>query len=296
MNPQDSGTQKDLESLPELTICIDLPYDQPKNLNNSSKSKSKRKNPEWLENFQQRICFYKPKKVFQKTNFSRKIKTYEELLKIINSYDYFCKNNNKSHTFTNFTASCVWFLINAVYFSRKDYVFYGKKPENLFDEALKDLNDVKYVVLNRLTNENLVLSSLNDDLFLSELKRLPYCDNDEIINELETQLQSIQLENESKLNEIKQKLKDEYTYLHPIIQFLNKSPYNILIDLDNNSKAEIDFLDYLESKQQDPKGFTLESLRRSNNLNLEPSDIVCQICNDGDFTDDNLIVFCSVMK
>ncbi len=293
MNPQDSNFHTPPNPQPELTICIDLPDDSTRK--SKPKSLSKQNKPEWLENFQQRNRFFKPKRVFFKLNYSKKIKTYEESVKTIYKFHRFCLENNKVYPTINFTPNVVWWIISALYFSRAAYVFDGKMPEKLFEDVSNELNSIEIQPRIPFKSKENANFSIEDEILLAKLKRIQTNDFNCIIETFQSELFALQMKNQEKLNEIKIKLKEDYNKFQPILSFLNKNPYNILIDLDNNSKKEIEFLDYLESKQHDPKGFTLESLRRPSNLDLEASDVVCQICNDGDFNDDNMIVYCEVI-
>ena len=224
---------------------------------------------------------------------------YEELVKYILQYQRFCEENRKTFPMKNCTPNCVWFLISALYFSREDYVLKGLTPENVFDNTVEAISALNFGWKTRLQLEDLAENSMRDDLFLAEMKRQRKASKssylDEIVDDMEATLKD-QIEiNRNSLEGIHEKMMKEYEYLSPIIEFANKGPFNILVNLDNTSRREREFFDYLESKQQDPKGFTLESLRTTNNSKMmEPHDIVCQVCNDGDFTDDNLIVYCSV--
>jgi len=296
MNPQDSGSHKNSDSQPELTICIDLPNDQGKR--SKLRSSSKPNSPEWLENFRQRRLVFKPKKVMKNSFMAKCILKYEELLKYICQYQHFCEENKKTFPMKSLTPNCVWFMLSALYFNRSDYILRDKTPELLIQENMKAVSALNSEIRDRLQEKDLAENSISDDLFLAEIKRHQTRKEeglDEIIESLEEELDWLKAKNNENIRQIKEKLEAEFNYLLPIIEYSNKSPFNILADLDNTSRREKEFFDYLESKQQDPRGFTLESLRTTNNSKmLEPHDVVCQICNDGDFTDDNLIVYCSV--
>lgn len=70
---------------------------------------------------------------------------------------------------------------------------------------------------------------------------------------------------------------------------------DILIDMQFKSKFKKEFEDYIIKKHEEisenKKDVILSRLDEEKNHN--PDDIVCLVCNDGDYEDNNLIVYCS---
>lgn len=126
---------------------------------------------------------------------------------------------------------------------------------------------------------------------------------DFLISELEDQYSEIKKTNEEGIKKLEN---DFHNEKNTIFEDIKENPNNILNDLEVVKKEEEDFLNYLENKQQDLFFFEDEN-QKETELNLDTidfpaktrkilkDDIVCQVCNDGDYSEDNLIVFCAVI-
>eukprot|EP00828_Plagiopyla_frontata_P011486 TRINITY_DN16355_c0_g1_i1.p3 TRINITY_DN16355_c0_g1~~TRINITY_DN16355_c0_g1_i1.p3 ORF type:complete len:237 (-),score=53.02 TRINITY_DN16355_c0_g1_i1:1250-1960(-) len=159
-----------------------------------------------------------------------------------------------------------------------------------------------------------------DDLFLLELRKISFLNKtqnlEELIENYEFEL-SIQISlNSVHLQSLEKKIETERDSFFE--SFKSPSPnYNdILIDLASLAEQEKEYITYLETRQQQQiikdnseaqqklqqnyqnqdneqqasKGGT----RHCNQRQLPTiDDITCQICNDGDYSDDNQIVLCS---
>lgn len=70
-----------------------------------------------------------------------------------------------------------------------------------------------------------------------------------------------------------------------------------LVDLKVKTNEEENYLSFLEKKQMDvnkPAETESKQLNSTKRPKASSEDVACQVCNDGDYTDENLIVFCSV--
>lgn len=70
---------------------------------------------------------------------------------------------------------------------------------------------------------------------------------------------------------------------------------NILIDMQFKSNFKKEFQDYIIRKHEEISESQNEVIlsRSDEEKNHNPDDIVCLVCNDGDYEDNNLIVYCS---
>lgn len=84
------------------------------------------------------------------------------------------------------------------------------------------------------------------------------------------------------------------------IDNLKFDPLDLLINTYSFTSTEIGFLDFLEIKQNSnisENEFYLPDIKKTKlKLNSEEvEEIICEICNEPDSSDDDLIVICSVL-
>ncbi|CAD8140475.1 unnamed protein product [Paramecium octaurelia] len=191
-------------------------------------------------------------------------------------------------------ASTLQFMIGAMYFNcDHDYLQHNlqevqkllKKTEQTNgtlqqDDCKKQKNKKGYDV--------------NDDIFILEMRQLRIQDLDDIIANQELQLEKIQKENEEALQHF---LTDDIPDLKPSIK--TDQSNSLLRDIFGLTEFEKQYIEKIELKiQTDGQNvITQETGKKTQGgrSHLQPilDDALCQVCNDGDYTDDNLIVFCS---
>ncbi|CAD8136647.1 unnamed protein product [Paramecium octaurelia] len=135
---------------------------------------------------------------------------------------------------------------------------------------------------------------VNDDIFILEMRQLRIQDLDDIILNQELELEKIQRENEKALQNF---LAVDIPQLKPPIK--TDQSNNLLRDISGLTEYEKQYIEKIELKIQTEGQniITQETGKKTQGggIHLSPilDDALCQVCNDGDYTDDNLIVFCS---
>jgi len=135
-------------------------------------------------------------------------------------------------------------------------------------------------------------------------KLLTKIDLQELITLYEKDLYDVINENEKGLTLLEEKVFRalEEEEIHKVAF----DPTDCIVDLRLRFPEDDMYISYLERKQNESKDVIRtippdahQGAGKSNNMNTTHpriilEDMVCQICNDGDYTDDDLIVFCSV--
>ena len=135
-------------------------------------------------------------------------------------------------------------------------------------------------------------------------------DLQDAIQLFEKELYDVITENEKRLNALETRI-FEALEQEDMINKLNFDPSDCIADLRLRFPEDDAFIIQLEKKQNEIKDYTravsidpnaAQSKGKSTNQtgmkqpHVYVEDMACQICNDGDYTDDDLIVFCSVSK
>ena len=129
---------------------------------------------------------------------------------------------------------------------------------------------------------------------------------DAYIERMETSLSKLNNSNNALFKRLTQELKENVGNLSLILgKEYFYDPDDVLNDLKYTHSNSKDFQRYLINKHEAKNISTncTESEKKSNSfilsrveeeeLNNNPDDIVCVVCNDGDYEDDDLIVYCS---
>jgi len=131
----------------------------------------------------------------------------------------------------------------------------------------------------------------------------------------EKDLANLALQNEEEIDELENKISDFIEQEEPLKK-LNHDLQDSLVDFKMKFPEEEAFISYLERKQNEEKEKGKTSLPEANeshasknakggkkssssmslhaNAKVKLEDAICQICNDADYSDDDLIVFCAV--
>lgn len=124
---------------------------------------------------------------------------------------------------------------------------------------------------------------------------------DQIISNF-TQIQDdLKSKNLSNINILKTKFYENYKKESIFIENLKIDPLDLLINTYSLTSPENIFLDFLEIKQNsnisENEFYLPDTKKMKLKLTSEEADeIICQICNEPDSSDDNLIVLCSVLQ
>ena len=125
----------------------------------------------------------------------------------------------------------------------------------------------------------------------------------DMISLYESELYNTIMKNENYFSNLKSKMKNEIEIEKPLINQNQLDINDVLIDLKIKLQEDEQFLNMLEKRQSELKEQTKiqvgkEPAQHNNGLKIKPrvilEDMVCQICNDGDYAEDDLIVFCAV--
>ena len=125
----------------------------------------------------------------------------------------------------------------------------------------------------------------------------------DMISLYESELYNTIMKNENYFSNLKSKIKNEIEIEKQLINQNQLDINDVLIDLKIKLQEDEQFLNMLEKRQSELKEQTKiqvgkEPAQHNNGLKIKPrvilEDMVCQICNDGDYAEDDLIVFCAV--
>ena len=122
---------------------------------------------------------------------------------------------------------------------------------------------------------------------------------DDIVSVYEAELNSVCHTNRKNLENLETKLLTQVKEEQWRTEFSLPSD-DILFDLKLNIPYEEQFMEYLERKQLEGKdllkpGEPIRAPGTKYKPRIALEDMVCHVCNDGDYTDDDLIVFCAVI-
>lgn len=177
------------------------------------------------------------------------------------------------------------------------------------DEWIMETRRCIYDNYLRLQEQNFL--KIGDYDFFSNPSLLSKVDLQDVITFYEKDLYELLTDNEKQLGELEKKTM-ECLGREDIIHKTNYDAYDSLVDLRIRFGEEDAFINMLEKMQNDEKEGGVEkpvethaakglggkssasyiSIKTKPRVNMEES--ICHICNDEDYTDEDLIVFCSV--
>ena len=209
---------------------------------------------------------------------------------LLNSFNWNEELYSKNSIIENLRGNSLWFYFNSMYFPFTSNELIENKE--LIPDIIK-----KYIIERQSLNKGIYKKNspapkkfkfYNDILSLSEIfiKNNKESFLDEIISNIEDSLKTIEKFNSEKLiNYIKKKF---------ILteKFNNDISYDeyLRMDMEFHTKSINKFIEYIKNINEQRNA----SLDPLNIGNIDPDDVVCSICNDGDYEDDNLIVYCSI--
>jgi hypothetical protein len=220
----------------------------------------------------------------------------------------------------NMNSTAFWFYVTSNYFPYASNDFLKQNSENILT-FIKEVMD-KNIYSKRPLQKNSNLS--NKSKFLDEISAILENKNDsaeeidlnnskdleKMITILDNKLKIIKSKNENILDSIFQTIQDE----NFICSFEDEFAYDqndILIDMNFNNKYIKEFRTYLINKHErdsrsipfceDSAEVGLSKQKNKFSIftreeeinNSNPDDIVCLVCNDGDYEENDLIVYCS---
>ncbi|CAD8142523.1 unnamed protein product [Paramecium octaurelia] len=228
---------------------------------------------------------------------TKKYQNYLHTLRKMGDYDWTdIENTNNSkviYPIQFLQASTLQFMIAALYFNcDQEYLQQClheiekilKKNESIYGTQIQD--DCK-------KQKNKKGYDVNDDIFILEMRNLGQKDLDELITNQEIELEQMTKQNEETLQ--------QFINLVPTVKQHLKTDQqnNLLRDIAGLTETEKQYIEKTEMKiQADEQNTVVQETGKKTQgggIHLQPNldDALCQVCNDGDYTDDNLIVFCS---
>ncbi|EAS02021.2 PHD zinc finger protein (macronuclear) [Tetrahymena thermophila SB210] len=185
----------------------------------------------------------------------------------------------------------------------------SNEEEKLDEEETKITNNDEEISIRKQDKQNKLLvqrldiqkpkeRNFNQEEILKALKKQ---DLDEIISLYQYHLFQQEKEVKNMVENLKKNMQKDIENEKLIYTPQELDMNDILVDIHYQNSMEQEYLNFLENKQQ---FIDFESERQNQNQNQKKQhtkqhekivmeDMACQICNDGDYTDDDLIVFCS---
>jgi len=208
------------------------------------------------------------------------------------------KNNNSFSKESNIDKISIKKGDNNSNFIKNESKFNSDNSKNKSNDNCEIINlDINFEEIN-LKNENLELNTLERIKLLNpSYKQTKISD---IISHFKTKISETNKRNSELIEE---KINMQNPKIESLIN-LNKNCYysitekdNILKDLSFENKIFHHWRSYLKKKQENQffsggKYMTFQDELKSTNSD----DIVCVVCNDGDYEENDLIVYCAVRK
>ena len=223
-------------------------------------------------------------------DYKNEYEKISNLYYLLNSFNWNEELYSKNSIIENLRGNSLWFYFNSMYFPFTSNELIEKKE--LIPDIIK-----KYIIERQSLNKGIYKKNspapkkfkfYNDILSLSEvlIKNNKESFLDEIISNIEDSLKTIEKFNSEKLiNYIKKKFL-------LIEKFDNNTSYDeyLRMDMEFHTKSINKFIEYIKNLNES-RNALIDPLNAGN---IDPDDVVCSICNDGDYEDDNLIVYCSI--
>jgi len=175
-------------------------------------------------------------------------------------------------------------------------------------------DDEWMIEMRRFIYENYTALHENNDSKPENFDLLSKIDLQDLILLYEKDLYGIASHNEKEIDAIETKISDLIQQEEPLRK-LNHDLQDSLVDFKMKFPEEEAFISYLEKKQNEAKETAKPaqpmpneshaskggkkgpgSMSRKTNVKVKLEDAICQICNDADYSDDDLIVFCAVIS
>jgi len=184
-------------------------------------------------------------------------------------------------------------------------------PNNLNQNNINTNGPIQ-TSLNKLSNINDEDSNTDDMVIQSEMYKLELPNSkkqtsiDHLITKLSGSLTDVSARVKANLNEIKNNMKANRTNLicTDFKEYDSESydKNNLNLDMQFISYSKNKYFKYLNQRHDNTYDLTADmgnkkilSKFEEEQSNVNADDIVCSICNDGDYEDNDLIVFCSVI-
>ncbi|KAL4493484.1 hypothetical protein ABPG72_007492 [Tetrahymena utriculariae] len=191
---------------------------------------------------------------------------------------------------------------------------------NYINKHAYTFEDEIYIIQNRLflldtLNYFKIMEESSNEEKLTQLKNIEL---EKIINLLITHYQQQQDHNNEEFENLKLRIKEDFEQERRINDVQSLDFNDILIDLNTMNPIEKEYIKFLESKQQLDYSQSIQIMQQQQNIlgDLQDSAIVgqqslksqgstkqvqikhseetrCQVCNECDYADNDLIVFCS---
>ncbi len=209
---------------------------------------------------------------------------------LLNSFNWNEELYSKNSIIDNLRGSSLWFYLNSMYFPFTSNELIENKE--LIPDIIK-----KYIIDRQSLNKGIYKKNsptpkkykfYNDILSLSESlnKNNKESNLDKIISNIEDSLKTIEKFNSQKLiNNIQKK----FLLTEKFDSNISYDEY-LRMDMEFHTKSINKFIEYIKNLNES-RNALLDPLNAGN---IDPDDVVCSICNDGDYEDDNLIVYCSI--
>ena len=193
-------------------------------------------------------------------------------------------NNNKNTLLQNLRGNSLWFYYCSSYFP---FV-----ANELLDNSCLLPDIVNKYLIERQTLSKCTIYKKNSPSFKKEktfrtVKNLAQRLNNNnmniemLINELQRTADVVHEINKKKITS---NIKNEFILTSKYDSNFSYDDY-IRMDMEYHSKTIGKFIEYIKTQNEMKNVFLDES---------DPDDVVCVVCNDGDYEDDNLIVYCSI--
>lgn len=212
------------------------------------------------------------------TNDKNEYEKISNLYYLLMSLDWTDDSHSKTSLLQNLRGNSLWYYICSNYFP---FV-----SNELVDNVNLLYDVISRYIIERHSNKPIYKKNSKfskKDKLIKNITSLfsPSTTIDDAISSLTTSISKISSINERRLNDnINKKflLTNKYDSNRTIDEHLR-------MDIEYHSKQLTKFVDYIKTKNEN---------RNIANDEIDPDDVVCVICNDGDYEDDNLIVYCSI--
>ena len=191
-------------------------------------------------------------------------------------------NCNKTMLMQNLRGNSLWFYICSSYFPY------------LVNELIDNVNLLPDIV-NKFLIERQALAksgiykknspSVKKEKLFKQIKSISQCISsnnlENIVNDIQNSINKIHEINERKILNGVQK---EFILTN---KYDNNTSFDnyLRMDVEYHSKTLKKFVEYIKTQNE---------LRNTTVDDNDPDDVVCSVCNDGDYEDDNLIVYCAL--
>lgn len=219
----------------------------------------------------------------------------------------------------NLTSGSYWFYLNSMYFpSDFDEIIFKKDEIPKIFENLINCIALSKPIIKANYAKTIKSKFLNDIITIGQNTSLDFLPDkitiDETIEKINLNLCELQIKNHKNFQHLLTSLENKnYPWETPasgILRYKKNSNFSVLSDFELTSKERENYISYLLKKHEEKKltysgrkvilSFKDEMELRTENLDLnsdlEDDHIQCLVCNDGDYEETNMIVFCSICQ